>query len=154
PGTPVQLRAGVTDDFDEDLGEHLHWTSDIDGPLPGGVAPTLVLSAGTHRLTARVTDSDGAEAEVEVHVTVQPAPGASAPTIAITSPSDTIVVTRGTVVTLVATASDTVDGDLSARIVWSEGGDDLLGAGPILSTAALDDGVNVITAAVVNRRGV
>src|SRR5262249_29664391 len=50
PGEELHLSAGVSDDFDEDLAEHLHWISDLDGPLPGGGNPTAHLSAGTHEL--------------------------------------------------------------------------------------------------------
>src|SRR5262249_30537986 len=142
------------DDFDEDLAEHLHWISDLDGPLPGGGNPTAHLSAGTHELEAEVEDSDGAITVAIVRVTVHAPPVTTTPpVVTITSPADGLVVTTGTPVTFTATATDALGADLSARIVWSEGGDDLLGTGASFTTTALDDGANVITASVVDDRG-
>src|SRR5207253_3279422 len=57
-GRPVAFIGSATDIPDGDLSFSLQWTSDIDGPIGTGPSVTKRLSAGTHTITASVTDSD------------------------------------------------------------------------------------------------
>ena len=59
-GTTVQLAAAATDDFDGDISSRVRWTSDRDGALFTGASRALLLSEGSHVLTASVADTDGA----------------------------------------------------------------------------------------------
>src|SRR5206468_759409 len=57
-GRPVAFIGSATDIPDGDLSFSLQWTSSIDGPIGTGPSFTKRLSAGTHTITASVTDSD------------------------------------------------------------------------------------------------
>ena len=70
----IPLTATAVDAEDGPLGGSVVWSSDVDGQL--GTGATLVqradlLSQGTHRITATVTDSGGATASASVTITVQ-----------------------------------------------------------------------------------
>ncbi len=60
-GDSVTFTASAIDPEDGDLGPNLTWTSDLDGVIgSGGSFSTTALTAGTHLITASVTDSSGA----------------------------------------------------------------------------------------------
>ena len=74
-GSEVTLIASASDAEDGDLGAQIGWSSDRDGVLGTGASLTVSgLSVGTHRLTARVSDSAGELAEASVSLTVESLP--------------------------------------------------------------------------------
>ena len=69
-GPLVHLRALTLDAEDSDLGDLIAWSSSISGTLGRGNSVTARLVAGTHVLTAQVTDRAGASASASIRVTV------------------------------------------------------------------------------------
>jgi hypothetical protein len=63
--------AGAASDFDQgNLSSSMAWTSSLDGAIGTGGSFTKKLTAGSHVITARVTDADGAPAAATVTVNV------------------------------------------------------------------------------------
>ncbi len=149
-GSMLTLHGSAHDEFDGDLGSRLAWSSSRDGALGTGTSvSTSHLRIGTHVLTASVTDSDGAGGAAHVTVTITP----TAPTVSISAPAAGTTVFAGTPVTLAATASDAVDGNLSAAIAWSSDRDSSLGSGASVSTNGLSVGTHLLSATVANAAG-
>src|SRR5207245_8089716 len=111
-GTTVQLAAAATDDFDGDISSRVRWTSDRDGALFTGASRALLLSEGSHVLTASVADTDGASASAQVHVTITP----TAPVVTITAPPAGTPLFAGTSIPFAATATDATDGTVAATL--------------------------------------
>ena len=67
---PIPLVGEATDLEDGDLSSQIEWTSDLDGPIGtgGNISPTL--QVGTHRITARVEDTDNGAASEVIIITV------------------------------------------------------------------------------------
>lgn len=75
-GFSVTLSGTATDSQDGSLTSSLVWTSSIDGNLGTGGSLSKTLSAGSHTITARVTDSGGLSGSKPVSMTVSaPASG-------------------------------------------------------------------------------
>jgi len=148
---PLALAATASDPEDGDLGARTRWTSSLDGPL--GTGPALAagtLRAGTHTLTAAVTDDAGASTEAQVSVRVR-GPNV-APTVTITAPIPSASTPVGTPVTLAATATDDFDQSLAGRIQWTSSQDGVLGTGTPL-TLTLREGRHTLFAAVTDSDG-
>src|SRR5207249_2031646 len=141
-GTTVQLAAAATDDFDGDISSRVRWTSDRDGALFTGASRALLLSEGSHVLTASVADTDGASASAQVHVTITP----TAPVVTITAPPVGTRVFAGTNIPFTATAIDATDGDVGATLRWNSNLDGPIGTGPAFSTSRLSAGTHTVTA--------
>lgn len=75
-GTSVTFTGTATDTQDGNLSASLAWTSSINGTIGTGASfSTSTLSAGTHTITASVTDSGGLQGSASISLTVQaPAP--------------------------------------------------------------------------------
>jgi hypothetical protein len=142
-GDPVTLVASAIDREDGDISAEVKWTSDLDGTISSGDR----LVVGTHTIKARLLDSNGAYGSDTVQVTVVAAN--TAPEVSIVSPASGTVIDEGTALTLSAQASDTEQGDLSASVTWSSSLD-----GSISSPAMLSPGDHVLTATVVDDKGV
>lgn len=69
-GEAVVLTADATDAEDGDLSGEVAWSSDIDGALAPDASDEVVLSVGTHTLTATVEDASGETASDTVTVSV------------------------------------------------------------------------------------
>ncbi|RMH18886.1 MAG: hypothetical protein D6696_12155, partial [Acidobacteria bacterium] len=69
-GTAIAFAGSASDPEDGDLSAGLAWSSDLDGPIGTGASFSATLSAGTHVVTASVTDSGGLGASDAVTVTV------------------------------------------------------------------------------------
>ena len=72
-GDTVVMQASAADAEDGNLDSAIQWSSSIDGALGTGATVSYALSAGTHVLTATVSDSKGATASDTVNVTVNSA---------------------------------------------------------------------------------
>ncbi|MCW8876234.1 MAG: fibronectin type III domain-containing protein [Kangiellaceae bacterium] len=66
----ISLTAQATDNEDGNLSANILWSSDTDGALGTGSNLDVVLSVGTHAITASVADSDGAEAKATLTISV------------------------------------------------------------------------------------
>ncbi|MEN8260391.1 MAG: metallophosphoesterase, partial [Pseudomonadota bacterium] len=77
-GESITFAGNASDPEDGDLTAKMSWVSDVDGVIgTGGTVTTSKLSAGTHRVTASATDSNGAESSSEVVVDVVAVGGGS-----------------------------------------------------------------------------
>ncbi len=150
-GDPVTLTATATDAEDGDLSGSVTWTSSLDGSLGSGASlVTSSLSLGTHTVTAAVSDAAGQERTASVVVTVtQDMP----PSVTITAPSQDTTITVGDALTFAGSASDAVDGDLSASIEWTSSVDGVLGTGASVESSSLSLGTHVITANATDGAG-
>ena len=73
-GASVTFTGSATDSEDGNLSGSLAWSSNLDGSLGSGASfSTTTLSAGTHTITASVTDSGGLQGSDTVSLTIQPA---------------------------------------------------------------------------------
>ena len=66
----ISFVGSATDAESRDLTESLTWTSSIDGPIGTGGTFSKVLNAGTHTITAEVTDSGGLIGSDSITITV------------------------------------------------------------------------------------
>ena len=82
-GTSVTMTGSATDLQDGPLSANINWSSSIDGSLGTGSSVSWTPSAGTHVITARVTDANGATSSTQESIVVTsaapppPAPPAS-----------------------------------------------------------------------------
>src|SRR6185503_12989806 len=149
-GYPITLRATATDDVDGDLGSHLVWTSLQDGALGVGREVTLEsLPAGDHEVTAKVANSLGTMGAQTITIFVGSAP----PRIDILAPANGSTVPEGTPITLVGSATDLEDGNLSATIAWSSDRQGLLGTGAMLPVMLAPAGTHRIRATATDSHG-
>jgi len=145
----VTFNATADDPEDGDLSAFIQWTSDLDGSLGTGTGVTAIPSAGTHVITAEVTDSNSNTVSDSVVIAVE---GNASPVLEILLPADGAVFGVSDTVTLSATATDPEDGDLSFDIAWSSNIDGSLGSGSSLDTT-LSLGDHAITASVTDTQG-
>ncbi len=69
-GTSIAFAGSADDAEDGDLTAGLAWSSNLDGAIGTGGAFSTTLSAGTHTVTASVTDSGGLTGSASITVTV------------------------------------------------------------------------------------
>jgi hypothetical protein len=87
-GTAVAFSGSATDTPDGDLSSRMTWRSSIDGQIGTGASFSKTLTAGSHTITASVTDSKGhtssANVLVSVTQTTQSSSGATLTATAVT----------------------------------------------------------------------
>lgn len=86
-GTSLTFSGSATDTQDGSITAKIAWTSSIDGALGTGSGFSKVLSAGSHSITAKVTDSGGLSASHQISVTVT--------STTVTSPSGATLTGKG-----------------------------------------------------------
>lgn len=147
-GSSVSFSASASDLEDGNLSSSVSWSSSIDGALGSGSFSKSNLSAGTHVITATVTDSGGSSASSTVTITIQN----TGPTVSISAPTAGTY-TQGSAISFAGSASDAQDGSLSGSISWSSSKDGALGTGASFSKSNLTVGSHVITASVTDSGG-
>ncbi|MEE2733619.1 MAG: Ig-like domain-containing protein [Pseudomonadota bacterium] len=140
----LSLKAAASDAEDGDLGTAVIWTSSIDGRIQANTN----LTAGTHIITASVSDSGALTAQDTITVSVSEVAENSAPSLSIVFPANGSSVTAGSPLTLKATATDKEDGDISNKVFWYSSLD-----GQIDATTALSAGEHTLYAAVYDSDG-
>jgi hypothetical protein len=69
-GSTVTFTGTATDSTDGTISSRLAWTSNIDGGLGTGASLSKTLSAGSHLITAQVTDSGGLTTARQISMTI------------------------------------------------------------------------------------
>ncbi|GAB6094094.1 hypothetical protein JCM14469_03460 [Desulfatiferula olefinivorans] len=149
-GQLVTFSARALDAEDGDLSDHTFWLSDLVGELGTGATITPRLPAGTHRIEARVKDTENAEGEAGITVTV--ARWNREPSIAVTRAEAGIPAPDGRPFTFTGLADDAEDGDLSNLITWTSSLSGPLGRGHTV-TALLPPGRHRVEATVCDSGG-
>jgi len=70
-GTVLSFAGSATDPEEGDIGSTMTWTSSISGQIGSGASFSRALSAGSHTITAMVTDRGGLTSSRQIAVTVQ-----------------------------------------------------------------------------------
>ncbi len=148
-GIPIDFAASAVDPEDGDVTAGLLWTSDLDGVIGTGPAPSALLSVGSHAIHAEVLDSGDLPAFDDILLTVVPN---MAPVVTITGPPDASVFFAGVAIDFAGTAVDDGDGDVAISLSWSSSLDGVIGSGGAFS-APLSAGVHTITATVTDSGG-
>jgi hypothetical protein len=146
-GETITFTGAASDTEDGDLTAGLAWTSSLDGEIGTGASfPISTLSAGSHTVTASVSDSALALGSSTVDVNVV-APN-DIPVVTITSPADGLTYISGDLIAFTGTADDTEDGDLKTGLTWTSNLDGTIGSGSGFSTTTLSVGTHTVTASV------
>ncbi|HKA02687.1 MAG TPA: hypothetical protein VKD67_00110, partial [Acidimicrobiales bacterium] len=148
-GDTVVLAATAGDVEDGDLRPAISWSSSLDGSL--GTGPTLTLNtlrAGTHHITASVTDHGGLTGSASLTIAVD-----TPPVLAIQAPANGAIAVAGQPLSLIGGATDAEDGDLGAAITWSSNLDGPLGSGATRTVSTLRAGTHTLTATVADAAG-
>ena len=151
-GSSLTFSGSATDAEDGNLTSKIAWSSNIDGSLGVGIGFAKILSAGSHVITAKVTDSTGATASDEVSVVVNATQSNTAPSVTISAPASGTSVNQGTSLIFTGSASDTQDGSITAKLSWSSNIDGTIGTGSGFSKV-LSAGSHTITARVTDSGG-
>ena len=150
-GATISFTGSASDTQDGSLTSALAWTSNIDGSIGLGGSFARTLSAGTHTIKATAVDSGGLNTVKQVTVTV--ASSNTAPSVSISSPTNSASYASGTAVSFSGTASDTQDGSLTAALAWTSNLDGAIGTGGSF-TRVLTAGTHTITAKATDSGGV
>jgi Flp pilus assembly protein TadG len=151
-GTSVIFTGVATEVGGKDISTNIEWYSTIDGYLGSGSSISVVLSAGVHTITARVADSSGITNTASIGVIISPD---NVPVVTILTPANQEVFDLGAPIVFSATALDTEDGNLSAKIQWLSNlqSPNLIGAGATFTTTNLVVGTHTIRAEVKDSAG-
>lgn len=104
-GDTVNFTGSASDAEDGPLSSSIIWTSSIDGSLGTGASVSFALSAGTHTITASVTDSGGKTATDSITVTVSGG-GSGGGALHVAVGTDQPSYTRGTALITVLVTDD------------------------------------------------
>ena len=153
-GTSVTFTGSASDAEDGNLSASLSWSSSIDGVIGSGASfSTSSLSAGTHVVTASVTDGGGLSGSAGIVVIVNAASN-TAPVVSITAPSNGSSFVQGASIGFAGSANDTEEGNLSASLVWTSSLAPFnLGTGASIFRSDLAVGTHIITASVTDGGG-
>ncbi len=149
-GEPISFDGSATDVEDGDLTASLSWSSNLDGAIGTGGSFQAGLSAGSHLVTASVTDSGGLEGSAQVDLLIHPN---TPPAVSIIYPEPDMQFIETEAAYFEGSASDAEEGDLTASLSWSSDLDGAIGSGGSFSLTTLSIGTHVITAAVTDVGG-
>lgn len=153
-GAPVTLVGSASDAEDGPLGDgRLEWSSDLDGPLGAGAELTATgLSAGSHVITLKATDSRGQSGTAQITIEVASLAN-QRPSVSISQPAPNATFAQGATISFVGSATDPEDGPLAgASLTWRSDRDGVLGTGSAISRT-LSAGVHRITLDASDSRG-
>jgi len=150
-GANISFTASASDTQDGNLASRIQWTDNGTAVGSGGLVSRVLSVLGTHVIVARVTDSGGLQASSQVTITIT-APVNTAPSVTITSPANGASFVQNTMVSLTASATDTQDGNLTARIQWTDNGVNI-GSGGSLSRSMTTVGTHTLVARVTDNGG-
>ena len=152
-GDNVSFSGAANDSEDGNISNDLTWTSSIDGAIGSGASfSTSSLSAGSHTITASVTDSGGLSDSAQVGISVT-TPSNAPPGVSIAAPSNGASFDQGTSVSFSGSASDAEDGNLTTSLSWTSSLDGVIGSGGSFSSSTLSLGSHTITASVTDSGG-
>jgi hypothetical protein len=118
-GNSITFTAFAEDTEDGDLTSAIIWAVDgTDTGDTGATYTTSSLAVGSHTIQARVTDSDGNGRSNSLRVDIIASGGNTKPVLSVSAPSAGTTYNLSDLVTFMATATDTEDGDLSSVIDW------------------------------------
>jgi hypothetical protein len=129
---------GAATDPDGGAIDSLVWTSSLDGRLGTGSPLTVTLSVGTHIVTLRAYDDEGASGQAFVSVDI-----VAPPLVTITAPSDGSAFGTGETVSFEGSANDP-DGGVIDSLIWESNLDDRLGTGSPVMRSDLSVGTHTI----------
>ena len=154
-GSSVSFAGSGTDPETGALsGASLVWTSSRDGQIGVGASfSTTTLSLGTHTITLKATDAQGAFGSAAITIAVVPPPN-QAPIATITAPGTNTTVVQRTTVAFAGNANDPESGALTgAALVWTSSLDGQIGTGTSFSTSSLSLGTHTITLTAMDPQG-
>ncbi|MFO7864438.1 MAG: CpcT/CpeT family chromophore lyase [Salinivirgaceae bacterium] len=145
-GDTIHLSCTATDPEEGNLpDENITWESSTDGTIGHGtLLETTTLTANTHTITVKATDSQGLMSSDSVSITVL---DDEKPTVTITSPNNNYTMPFGSTISLQCSANDLEDGELTGEsIIWRSTIEGQLGNGTSLENIELTPGNHTITA--------
>jgi hypothetical protein len=151
-GASVSFSGTASDAEEGNLSGRLVWTSSRDGQIGTGASVSRALSVGTHTVTAMVSDSSGQTSSSQVSVIVEAIVTNQPPAVSISTPANNTSVLEGSSVTFSGSASDSEDGNLTSKLVWTSSLDGPMGIGGSVSKA-LSAGTHTIRATVTDTSG-
>jgi len=148
--TSISFSGSASDAQDGNISGKLVWTSNLVGTIGSGGSFSTTLPAGSHIVTASVVDSGGLKASKQISITVTASTN-TAPAVTISTPTATSF-PYGASISFAGSASDTQDGNLTSRLVWSSNLVGQIGTGGAFAVS-LPSGSQVITASVTDSGG-
>lgn len=147
PSETICFNATASDTEDGDLSASIQWSSNPGGLSGTGGSVCAMMGEGNYTINAQVYDSDGNIGTDSITIVVN-----GPPVVNILLPNSGIQVEEGTLLTFEATASDTMDGNLSSQIVWLDNGVQFR-TGASFTYSALALGFHTITAQATDSHG-
>ncbi len=144
-GTGTDTEDGFLKDFS------LIWNSNLDGQIGTGNSFTSkTLSPGSHTIQLQAIDSADTMGVASITITI----GNTAPTAAITFPSDDESIFEGESITFIGTGTDTEDGSLDGdSLEWISNKDGRVGIGGSSTVSYLSSGDHTITLVATDSSG-
>jgi hypothetical protein len=121
-GASITFTGSASDNQDGNITSGLQWT-DNGASIGQGGSLSRVLTAGTHTIVARATDSGGLQSSRQISITVAAATSSNtAPTVSITTPVNGASFATGATIAFSGSSTDTQDGNLSGSLQWTDNG--------------------------------
>ncbi|WP_051305386.1 zinc-dependent metalloprotease family protein [Desulfogranum mediterraneum] len=130
-------------------GSGIHNVSTV---LPPGTSGTVLVKV----IDTDATPGNSSADSVDIHylsITSEGDPGEQPPTVTISEPTESSSYLPDTPITLIATANDQEDGDLSSSLTWSCDPDGPLGSGANTTVSPSSPGEHIITASATDSAG-
>jgi DNA-binding beta-propeller fold protein YncE len=147
-GRSIAFAGSAWDARDGDLTDAVAWTSSRDGSIGTGASFAVVLSVGTHTITASVADREGDVGSASITLTVRN----QAPIVTITAPGSGAWYPKAGKISFSGHATDPEDRSVTSSLRWTSNLDGAIGGGRSFITS-LREGVHTITARARDARG-